>query len=117
MIDPKRGEVWRANLEPTEGAEIGKIRPVVVVNQSAIGRLPLRVVVPVTDWKPAYAAYPWMTFLESGESSGLRKDSAADAFQVCSLSLIRFREKLGELTDEETDAIAAAVALTVGYRP
>jgi len=54
---PKRGEIWLIDFDPAIGAEIRKARPAVVVSLDAIGRLPLRIVVPITDWKPAYAAY------------------------------------------------------------
>ena len=46
-----RGEIWLTNLEPTIGAEMRKIRPVVIVNDDEAGTLPLRIVVPITDWK------------------------------------------------------------------
>ena len=32
-------------------AEIQKVRPAVVISMDTIGRLPLRMVVPITDWK------------------------------------------------------------------
>jgi mRNA-degrading endonuclease toxin of MazEF toxin-antitoxin module len=32
MIDPKRGEVWLVDLNPTRGQEIQKTRPVVVLS-------------------------------------------------------------------------------------
>ncbi len=35
-----------------------QVRPALVVSLDAIGRLPLRLVVPVTDGKPQYASYP-----------------------------------------------------------
>lgn len=44
-----RGEIWRVNLDPTIGAEIRKSRPVVIVGDDRIGKLPLRVIVPLTD--------------------------------------------------------------------
>lgn len=44
-----RGEVWLVNLNPTIGAEMQKTRPAVIVNDDAIGILPLKVIVPVTD--------------------------------------------------------------------
>ena len=44
-----RGEIWLINLDPTIGAEIKKTRPVVIVSSNAVGILPLRVVVPLTD--------------------------------------------------------------------
>ncbi len=40
---PKRGEVWLVRFDPSAGAEIRKVRPAVVVNLDAIGRLPLRI--------------------------------------------------------------------------
>jgi mRNA interferase MazF len=46
----RRGEVWLINLDPTVGSEIKKTRPAVIVNDDAIGILPLRVIVPITAW-------------------------------------------------------------------
>ncbi len=45
----QRGEVWLINLDPTVGAEITKTRPAVIVDDDAIGVLPLKVIVPVTE--------------------------------------------------------------------
>lgn len=58
MTTPSRGEIWRVQFDPQVGEEIGKIRPAVVVSISSVGRLPLRIVVPITDWKVRYANYP-----------------------------------------------------------
>jgi mRNA interferase MazF len=49
---PSRGEVWLADFDPAVGAEIQKVRPALVISLDSIGRLPLRMVVPLTDWKP-----------------------------------------------------------------
>ena len=38
----RRGEVWLINLDPTIGAEIRKTRPAVIVNDDAVGILPLK---------------------------------------------------------------------------
>jgi mRNA interferase MazF len=59
----RRGEIWRINLDPTVGAEIMKTRPAVIVSDDAIGVLPLKVIVPITDWKDRYAVAPWMVRL------------------------------------------------------
>jgi len=111
---PKRGEVWLVNFAPSVGAEIAKIRPAVVLNVDAVGRLPLRVVVPITDWKPAFAAFPWFVFLPPDAANGLTKDSGADTLQIKSVSLNRFVQRLGELDPAQTDAIATAVKIVVG---
>lgn len=53
-----RGQVRLVNLDSTVGSEISKTRPTVIVNDDAIGILPLKVIVPTTDWKERYATRP-----------------------------------------------------------
>ncbi len=91
--EPHRGEVWLVNFDPTTGAEIQKMRPAVVMNLDAVGRLPLRIVVPITDWKPRYDELPWFVHLPPDSSNGLSKASGADGFQVKSVSVDRFAER------------------------
>jgi mRNA interferase MazF len=52
------------------------------VNDNALGKLPLKIIVPITDWKDRYGTAPWMTKLEPDKETGLTKVSAADSFQV-----------------------------------
>ena len=111
---PSRGEVWLIDFDPSIGAEIRKIRPAVVVSLDAIGRLPLRLVVPITDWKPQYHVYPWMVNILPDNVNGLSKESTADSYQIKSLALDRFVRKLGEVTADQIDAVVSAVALCVG---
>ena len=113
-VKPKRGEVWNINFDPAIGAEIKKQRPAVVISENAIGKLPLRIIVPVTDWKNNYENYPWFVKLESSPINGLSKLSGTDAFQVKSLSTKRFVKQLGTLTDSQVDDVASAIALCVG---
>jgi mRNA interferase MazF len=49
--------------------------------------------------------------------NGLSKESAADSFQIKSVSMNRFQNKLGILSDDQVNEIAAAVALCIGYSP
>lgn len=113
-VHPIRGEVWLVRFNPQVGAEIEKLRPAVVVSLNAIGRLPLRIVVPITAWSTAYAQSPWMINLRPSPTNGLSKVSAADAFQVKSVSLHRFERRLGQITAKHLDEIVQAVALCVG---
>jgi mRNA interferase MazF len=106
-----RGEVWLINLDPTLGAEIRKTRPAVIVSDDAIGTLPLRVIVPVTEWKERYAAAPWMVRLSPSAMNGLDKPSAADAFQVRSVATQRFVRLVGVLPNAEMKAIGGALAI------
>jgi|SRR5437016_4382330 len=110
----KRGEVWLVDFDPAIGAEIHKIRPALVVSVDTIGRLPLRMVVPITDWKPQYANFPWFVHLAATAANGLNKDSGADAFQTKSISETRFVRRLGQVTAAQLDDVASAIALCVG---
>jgi mRNA interferase MazF len=112
----KRGEVWLINLDPTIGAEIKKSRPAIIVNDDAIGILPLKVIVPVTEWKEHYTAAPWLVRLLPGGENGLEKPSAADAFQVRSVSQKRFIRRLGKLSDTALNAVTEALTVVLCIR-
>jgi len=91
----KQGEVWLINLDPTVGSEIKKTRPDVIVSDDALGKLPLKVIVPITDWKERYSIAPWMVKIEPNLKNGLTKNSSADCFQVRSVSQERFVKRIG----------------------
>jgi mRNA interferase MazF len=109
-LTPKRGEVWLVNFAPAVGAEIRKVRPSVVLTASGVGRLPLEIVVPLTDWKPNHANWSWFVAIPATPTNGLSKDSGADTFQVKSLSRDRFVRRLGTVSPRQVDDIATAVA-------
>ena len=111
---PRRGEVWMVDFNPAVGGEIRKSRPALVINLDTIGRLPLRIVVPITEWNPQFSSLPWFVRLPATLGNGLTKDSAADAFQTKSVSLARFTRRLGAVTPAQVEEIAAAIALCVG---
>jgi mRNA interferase MazF len=110
----RRGEVWLINLEPTIGAEITKTRPAVIVNDDAVGILPLKVIVPITEWKDRYAVAPWMVRLGPDAENCLDKPSAADAFQVRSVAQERFVQRLGRLSDTAMQEVTRALAVVLG---
>jgi mRNA interferase MazF len=109
-----RGEVWLINLEPTVGAEIRKTRPAVIVSEDAIGILPLRVVVPLVEWRERYEVAPWLVRVAPDADNNLEKPSAADAFQIRSVSRERFVSRLGRVTTADLEAIVRAVQVVVG---
>ena len=108
-----RGEIWLINLDPTVGAEIRKVRPAVIVNDDAVGILPLRVIVPITEWKDKYSVAPWMVRLVPDAENGLDKLSGADTFQVRSLSQARFVQQLGKLSEAAMQEITKALAVVL----
>jgi mRNA interferase MazF len=110
----KQTEIWLTNLDPTIGAEIRKTRPALIVSENDLGKLPLRVIVPITDWKDNYAFAPWMVKLEPTIRNGLSKPSSIDCFQVRSVSQERLIKKLGEITDEEKLSVKNGLAKVFG---
>ena len=109
----KQGEIWEINLSPTVGAEIKKKRPVVIINDDAIGILPLRVVVPVTEWKEHFQGAIWMVKIEPDNKNNLKKISALDVFQIRSVSTARFLNMIGSVTSEILDEVKTAVKAVI----
>jgi len=109
-----KGEIWLINLDPSVGAEIHKTRPVVIVNENAIGILPLRVIVPLTDWKERYAIAPWMVRIDPDATNGLSKPSATDAFRIRSVSQERFASRIGRISEAILQDILKAIQVVIG---
>ena len=106
----KQNEIWLIDLDPTKGSEIRKTRPAVIVNDNSLGRLPLRIIVPMTDWSERYSSALWMIKLSPSSLNGLTKDSAADCFQIRSVSETRFIKKLGQVDDYSMESIREALS-------
>jgi mRNA interferase MazF len=115
MTSSKRGEIWLVNLDPTIGAEIQKTRPAIVINSDLIGKLPLKLVVPLTDWKPYFASNLWHIYVEPTATNGLTKQSAADVFQLRSVDERRFVRQFGVLSTIELQEITIAIAALIEY--
>jgi len=110
----QKGEIWLINLDPTIGAEIHKTRPAVIVSEDAIGILPLRVIVPLTVWKDHYTIAPWMVRIDPDKTNSLDKPSAADAFQIRSVSQERFSKQVGRVSDHLLQEILEAIQVVIG---
>lgn len=106
----KQGDIWLINLDPTIGAEIKKTRPAIIVNDDSLGKLPLKIIVPITDWKDRYDIAPWMVKIIPDRINGLTKNSSADCFQVRSVSQERFMRKIGQTHQSTMDDIKVGLA-------
>lgn len=109
----RRGEIWLYNANPTLGDEISKIRPAIIVNNDDIGTLRLKVIVPVTGWNPAFTDVPWMVRLNPSPDNQLTKTSAADTFQIRSVSKERLIRQIGFLDRETMRLISQALAIVL----
>ena len=109
----KQGEIWEINLSPTIGAEIKKKRPAVIINDDAIGILPLKVIVPITEWKDRYHGAIWMVKIEPNNENMLKKRSAIDTFQIRSISTMRFIRMIGKVPSKKLAEIKTAIKAVI----
>lgn len=111
LINPKRGEIWLVDFDPTRSDEIGKTRPALVIQDERID-IGTLIVIPfstniVLDSEPLRINYS-LKFLD--------KNSDLAITQMRSLSIGRFRKKLGSLPASELTKISQYIALILSLK-
>jgi len=107
---PKRGEIWLVNFDPTIGAEMKKTRPGVVISSDSLGVLPLKLVVPVSEWKETFSDMIWQVKIEPSKENGLKKTSSIDVLQIRSLDTARLAHYIGEIPSDQLKEVCLALA-------
>ena len=103
----KRGYVYFANLSPTVGSEINKVRPVIVVSNNINNLYAETItVIPITSNVNTIRSFE--VFIPEGEA-GLPKDSKAKCDQVRTIDKLRFIKELGQLSVKYIFEIELAV--------
>ena len=113
----KQGEIWLVNIGSEETKEIQLTKKAVVVNEDAIGELPLKIAIPITDWKEKHKIVPWMVNIKANLHNGLSRDSSADCVQIRSISDDRFLKKIGKVSDSVLNDIKKGLSkvLSIDY--
>ncbi len=112
----KQSEIWLVNLDPTIGAEIKKTRPAIIVNDNILGKLPLKIIVPLTDWKERYEIASWMVKVIPHNGNKLNKESSADCFQIRSVAEERLIKKIGHVSSVVMDKIRTSLILVLNIK-
>jgi mRNA interferase MazF len=112
---PKRGKIWLVNFDPTIGAEIRKSRPAVVISSNAVGKLPIKLIAPITDGKSYFTQNFWHIKIEPNTTNGLTKIFAIDALQIRGVDLQRFIQKLGNADSSKMQEISIAIPTILEY--
>ena len=110
-MHPRRGEVWWVAFDPSIGGEIQKPRPALIVsNNGANAALNRLIVVPLTS--QTAKVYPGQAMVTL---NGEARKAMAD--QLTTASKKRLRNKLGELSASDVNAVEGAILLHLGMRP
>lgn len=112
---PRRGEIWLVSFDPTVGAEIKKVRPAIVISSDSVGKLPIKLIAPITDWKTYFSQNFWHVKIESNSTNGLTKVSAIDTLQLRGVDLQRFIRKLGSIPETIMLEVTAAIATVIEF--
>jgi len=111
----KRGEIYRADLDPVVGSEQGGIRPVVII-QNDIGNLhSTTVIVAAVTTRSKKANLPVHVAI-TAEESGLNRDSVVLLEQLRTLEKSRLTKYLGCLSADAMRRIDKALALSLGTK-
>lgn len=110
----RRGEVWVANLNPSRGQEISKIRPVLVMQNDELtaAGTPMLVILPLTT-QVFQNFSKWRITLPARDR--LLKDCQVIVDQPRALDRSRFGEgPLTRLTSDEMAAVEKSLRLVLG---
>ena len=98
-----RGEVWWVDFDPSIGGEIQKVRPAIIISNNSSNKIMNRVqVIPVTS--NTSKCYPCEAYVEING-----KMSKAMADQLATVSKIRLKTKMGEVSEKNMSDLERAV--------
>ena len=112
-----RGDIYRADLDPTEGSEQSGQRPVIIVSRDGINRSsPVVVIVPLTKFLAKKKIYPSHHLVKANSDNGLDVDSIAKCEQIRAIAKSRLSRKLGNLGAEDLIKIDSALKIVLNLK-
>lgn len=111
----RRGEVWYANLNPTQGSEQSGVRPVLIFQNDRINQATTTtLIIPFTS-NLRRAALPSCVQVAQGEGS-LTTESILLCHQLRVLDETRLDYKLGKVSAQTMAEVEIGVLYTLGIR-
>lgn len=109
MTAPRQGDVWWVRLDPTEGGEIRKTRPALVLSNDALHRLPLSlaIVAPLTTTRTGSALHVEIRL----PHAGTERVTYALPEQVRAISHTRLVRRIGRAAPEALAATRSRLGL------
>ena len=104
----RRGEVWWVNFDPSQGMEIQKCRPAVILTVNALNKARgTVVVVPLST-----SAKPRPPIVVALPSAG--GNSVAVCDQLCAADKRRFGKKIGDLSTADLTTLMESMKIVLG---
>jgi mRNA interferase MazF len=106
-----RGDIFYADLSPSQGSEQGGLRPVIIL-QNNVGNkhAPTTIVAPITSRLGKKQLPTHITF----NGCGLAKDSVILTEQIRTIDKSRLKQKIGYLTNEKWEVVNQAIKISLG---
>lgn len=106
-----RGDIFYADLSPSQGSEQGGLRPALIL-QNNVGNkhAPTTIVAPITSQLGKKQLPTHITF----NGCGLPKDSVILMEQIRTIDKGRLKQKMGCLTNEKWEVVNEAIKISLG---
>jgi mRNA interferase MazF len=99
----KQGEIWNANLNPTEGSEQAGLRPVLIISGNLLNEnVPLVICCPITS---KIKNYHGNVILIPDSINGLELKSEILTFHIRSISKNRLKNKIGKVNNKQLQQV------------
>lgn len=94
----KQGEIWNVYFDPIKGSEQSGNRPAVIISGNVMNtHSDLAIVCPMTNSIKNYKGNP---ILKPNNNNGLETISEVLVFQIRTLSKVRFKKKIGTVSED-----------------
>jgi len=112
VLKIRRGEIWWADLDPTQGREQSGRRAVLILSQDVFNeRSGTVIAVAITSQEPT-AGFP-LTLVLTAET-GLTKRSWVKISQIRTLSVLRLDTRIGEAAPDQLQAVIEGLYEIIG---
>ena len=114
MIQPKRGDIYLVNFDPTLGAEIRKTRPALILQNDIANKYSPVTIVAAISSKYDNPLYPTEVLISAKARTGLAVDSVVLLNQIRTVDKKRLAKRLGKLSSAKMEEVNQALRISVG---
>lgn len=116
LIEPKRGEIYFANLDPIVGHETGARRPILIIQNDIGNKYSPTTIVAVITSSITEKIYPTEVRIKKG-TGGLKKESSILSNQIKTIDKQRLEKFIGKIDIEVMQKVDTAIKISLGLVP